>query len=347
MASGQQPLSIMRVGEALSLVARPPVDIPVLVADTGLDLEHPDLAPRLLGPPAPGSDLVGTAAPPITAPDSDPSDPLGGSGHGTAVAGVLAAAWNNGVGGAGVAPNARLIPMRTCWDDDQCYQYIQADAFNRAIDHLGARVVSMSWLVGAPEADFVAAIRDHPNTLFVSIPSGNGGATDADPDAANRAPCSLDLPNVLCVTTSAPDGGLSCGDYGATLVDVAVPTENSVTTTNGGGFGPTGCATSYAAPTAAGLATILFGFAPAATPAQVRQAIIAGARSVPAWQGRSVSGGIADAVGAVRSICSQSTCPAGASAKRKCKKKNPHHKHRSATSAKKHKKKCKKHRKRR
>jgi hypothetical protein len=334
----------MRVPQAVQLLGRLPADVPVLVADTGLDLDHPDLAPRLLGPPGPGSDLIGTMAPPITAPDSDPSDPPGGSGHGTAVAGVLGAAWNNGVGGAGVAPNASLIPMRTCWDGDQCYQYIQADAFSRAIDQYGARVVSMSWLVGAPEADFVAAIASHPNTLFVSIPSGNGGATDAEPDAAERAPCSLDLPNVLCVTTSSPSDGLSCGDYGATLVDLAVPTENSVTTLNGGGFGPTGCATSYAAPTAAGLATILFGYAPNATPAQVRAAIIAGARRVPAWQGKSVSGGIADAVGAVQALCGQFSCPAAAT----CKKKKRHHKKRSAASAKKHKrhkKQCKKHKK--
>jgi subtilisin family serine protease len=228
--------------------------------------------------------------------------------------------------------------MRSCWDNDQCYQYIQADAFNRAIDQFGARVVSMSWLVGAPEPDFVDAIRNHPNTLFVSIPSGNGGATDAEPDASNRVPCSLDLPNILCVTTSAPNDGLSCGDYGATLVDVAVPTENSTTTVNGGGFGPTECATSYAAPTAAGVATILFGYAPSATAAQVREAIIAGARTAPAWQGKSVSGGIVDAVGAVRALCGKFKCPA----KPKCKKKR-HHKKRSAAAAKKKaKKKCKK-----
>jgi subtilisin family serine protease len=272
---------------------------------------------------------------------------VGGSGHGTAVAGILAAAWNNGVGGAGIAPNARLIPMRSCWDDDQCYQYIQADAFNRAIDQYGARVVSMSWLVGEPEADFVAAIASHPNTLFVSIPSGNGGATDADPDAANRAPCSLNLPNILCVTTSSPADGLSCGDYGATLVDVAVPTENSVTTRNGGAFGPTGCATSYAAPTAAGLATILFGDVPTATPAQVREAIIAGARRVPAWQGKSVSGGIADAVGSVNALCGELKCPASPLPSCKKKKKRHHKKHRAAAATKKASKKCKKHRKKR
>lgn len=310
-AASQQPLQIMRVAEGLDHAARPLVDIPVLVADTGLDLDHPDLASRLLIPPPAGSDFAGQpngCSYPLNftaVPDNDPSDPVGCSGHGTLVAGFLGAAWNNGAGGAGVAPNARFIPFRTCYDDDQCFQYVQADAMTRAIDQYGARVISMSWLSGAPEDDFAAVISSHPNTLFVAIPSGNGGATNADPDAAERFPCSAPSSNVLCVTTSSPTDGLSCGDYGATLVDVAVPTENSVTTANGGGFTNTGCATSFAAPGAAGLATILFGIAPEATASQVRTAIIDGARRVGAWSGKSVSGGIADAVGAVDALQAQ------------------------------------------
>ncbi len=299
--ASQQPLQIMRVGEALDHVTQPLADVPVLVADTGLDLDHPDLASRVLSPLPAGADFIGNDCnPPNDTPDNDPNHPPGCSDHGTLVAGLLGAAWNNGVGGAGVAPNAIFIPFRTCWDDDQCYESIQAPAMNRAIDDYGARVVSMSWLSGSPiEPDFKKTITSHPNTLFVAIPSGNGGATDAESDADQRMPCGLDAPNILCVSTSAPDDGLDCGDYGKTLVDVAVPTQNSVTTTNGGGFTNTGCATSFAAPTAAGLATILFGINPQATASQVRQAIIDGARPVGAWSGKSVSGGIADAVGAV------------------------------------------------
>src|SRR3954453_15377670 len=95
-------------------------------------------------------------------------------------AGVLVAAWNNGAGGAREAPNARFVALRPCWGDDQCYQYVQASAFNWAADR-GVRVVSMSWLAGAPfEDDLRTAITSHPNVLFVAIPSGNGGACDAD-----------------------------------------------------------------------------------------------------------------------------------------------------------------------
>jgi hypothetical protein len=316
-AAAQEPLRIMRVPQALDRIARPLADVPVLVADTGLDLDHPDIAARLFALPAavpapdpdgvgnlppvaagaPGWDLIG-AAPPDTAfqPDPDPSDPLGGSGHGTLVAGLLGGAWNNGQGGAGVAPNARFVALRTCWDGDDCYQYAQAAAVDWAAAR-GVRVASFSWLSGPLEDGFRRAILSHPGTLFVTIPSGNGGAVDADPD--DPQPCALDASNVLCVSTSAPDDGLDCGAYGAHSVDVAVPTRNSVTTANGGGFVPTGCATSFAAPTAAGVATILFGIDPSASAADVRAAIVDSARKAAPWQGRSVSGGIVDAAAAV------------------------------------------------
>ena len=253
--AADSPLQIMRVPQALDRIGRPLQDVIVAIPDTGIDLDHPDLQPRLFALPqagtvpdaegnaphavaagAPGWDFIGTNAESLTlAPDADPSDQ---NGHGTVVAGVLAAAWNNGQGGAGVAPNARILALRSCWPNDDCFQFVQAAAVNWA-GTLGARVVSTSWLSGPLEPDFQASITGNPNMLFVTIPSGNGGPTDADPDGANRMPCNLNSPNVLCVSTSSPTDGLDCGDFGATIVDVAVPTQGGLTTADGGGFVPT------------------------------------------------------------------------------------------------------------
>ncbi|MEZ5102220.1 MAG: S8 family serine peptidase [Thermoleophilia bacterium] len=316
-AGSQQILTIMRVPEAIDLLGKPLADVPVLVADTGIDLTHPDLQPRLFSLPtavpapdpdgvgnlgnvavgAAGWDLLGTNAPPNLAGDADPDDPIGGSGHGTAVAGVLGAAWNNGAGGAGVAPNARFVALRTCWDGDQCYQYVQAAAIDWAAAR-GAKVASFSWLSGPLENGLRDAILNHPEMLFVTIPSGNG--FDGDVTGDTPQPCALNAPNVLCVSTSSPTDGTDCGGWSASLVDVAVPTRNSITTLKDGSFGPTDCATSFAAPAAAGIATILFGLDPGATGADVRNAIVDSARTVPDWSGKSVSGGIVDAAAAVR-----------------------------------------------
>jgi hypothetical protein len=318
----QQPLRIMHVGKAMANLARPLKGVKVTVDDTGLDLDHPDIRSRLFSlktaTPAPDSggfygtgntpiipagghgwDLIGNDCnPPNPSPDANPNHPPGCSGHGTAVAGILGAAWNNGVGGAGVAPNARFIAIRACWDGDQCYGYIQPDVIDWVAAR-GARVVTFSWL-GGYDLGIDQAIGRHPRTLFVGIPSGNGGAYDADTSPEGPPfPCALNRPNLICVSTSSPTDGLDCGAFGHHTVDVAVPTRNSRTTINGGGFGATGCATSYASPTAGGVAAILFGLVPSATGAQVRKLMIDSARDVPAWQGRSVSGGIVDARRAV------------------------------------------------
>ncbi|HUG83483.1 MAG TPA: S8 family serine peptidase [Euzebya sp.] len=69
----------------------------VAVLDTGIDLDHPDLEGRLVE----GIDLVER--------DTPPDDP---QGHGTIVAGIIAATADNGRGVAGVAPLAMLMPIR-------------------------------------------------------------------------------------------------------------------------------------------------------------------------------------------------------------------------------------------
>jgi subtilisin family serine protease len=71
----------------------------IAILDSGIDLGHPDLRARLV----PGIDLTS---------DSDCPGPQDESGHGTLVAGVAAATADNGIGIAGVAPQARLMPVR-------------------------------------------------------------------------------------------------------------------------------------------------------------------------------------------------------------------------------------------
>jgi len=76
----------------------------IAVVDTGVDLTHPDLQGRLLKGEAflSGLDLETAGACPVM--DRD--------GHGTAVAGIAAAAAGNGIGVAGVAPDAKILPVR-------------------------------------------------------------------------------------------------------------------------------------------------------------------------------------------------------------------------------------------
>lgn len=76
--------------------------VTLAVVDTGVDRAHPDLAASL----ALVKDFVDEDAPAGAAPEW----------HGTAVAGVIAAAAGNGIGTVGVAPAARLLALRACWE---------------------------------------------------------------------------------------------------------------------------------------------------------------------------------------------------------------------------------------
>jgi serine protease len=73
--------------------------VTIAVVDTGVDLKHPDLRSKLV----PGKDFVSNGC---------PAGPQDENGHGTHVAGIAAAVTNNGIGVAGVAPAAKIMPVR-------------------------------------------------------------------------------------------------------------------------------------------------------------------------------------------------------------------------------------------
>lgn len=90
-------------------------NVVVAVIDTGVLLSHPDLQGKLVA----GFDFIRSVVTSldgdgIDANPDDPGDksPLGSTFHGTHVAGTIAAASNNGVGAAGVAWGARVMPLR-------------------------------------------------------------------------------------------------------------------------------------------------------------------------------------------------------------------------------------------
>ena len=108
-------------------------DGPILaVVDTGVDATHPDLDGRVL----PGIDLVNG--------DDDASDD---NGHGTHVAGIMAAAGNNGIGGAGVCWGCRILPVKALNAAGSGAYSTLASGITWAADH-GASVINLS--LGGP-----------------------------------------------------------------------------------------------------------------------------------------------------------------------------------------------------
>lgn len=100
----------------------------VAVLDTGVDLDHPDLRDHLVE----GIDLVDEGTP--------PDDP---QGHGTLVAGIIAATASNGQGVAGVAPGARIMPVRVLDAEGRGTPATVAAGIQWAANH-GASVINLS-----------------------------------------------------------------------------------------------------------------------------------------------------------------------------------------------------------
>lgn len=151
----------------------------VAIVDSGVESTHPDLA----GQVAFNGNFVDDRAPPP-------------EGHGTAVAGIIAARADNGLGIAGVAPNARLLALRACWQaagpQTLCTSLGLAKALYAAIQQ-GADIINMS--LGGPDDRLLGVLIDQAQargaTVVAAMPGENG------PFPANH-------PGVLVVGSAPP-----------------------------------------------------------------------------------------------------------------------------------------------
>jgi subtilisin family serine protease len=282
----------------------------VAVVDSGIEPEHPELAPNLWVNAAEAAgrarndddgngyvdDVRGWD---FVERDNTPNDPFG---HGTHVAGTIGARMDDQRDIVGVAPATRLLALRTL--NDQGYGAVDdaIKAYDYAV-RAGARVINVS--LGGPGGSQTErnVIRAASGVLFVGA-AGNGGADrrGRNVDSSPTFPCGYDLPNVICVSASDQTDSLaSFADYGVRTVDLVAP-GTSIRST----FGEDGYlfadGTSMAAPHVSGAAGLLWARVPAATPVDVRAALLAGVDRLPGLTGRVASGGRLNARTALEAI---------------------------------------------
>jgi subtilisin family serine protease len=153
-------------------------DSSVIIAliDTGIDINHPDLLTNVVG----GINLRA---------GEDPSDIDDPHGHGTAVAGVIGATTDNGIGIAGMCWKVNLLPIKVLGGDELTTTlFEEAAAIDYAVSH-GAKVINMSF--GGPGTSSVelAAIHNawQKGAILVSSAGNDGeyGDHETAPDGLN------------------------------------------------------------------------------------------------------------------------------------------------------------------
>lgn len=115
--------------------------VTVAVVDSGIDLTHPDLQANLV----PGATFTGCGPEGGPCGNGDFRGPDGVNNadeHGTHVAGIVAAVADNGIGIAGVAPDARIMPVKVLEDGSGSFEEIAA-GITWATDN-GAQVINLS-----------------------------------------------------------------------------------------------------------------------------------------------------------------------------------------------------------
>ena len=239
----------------------------VAVVDTGVDYRHPDLSGQLL----PGHDLTD---------DQCSAGAQDETGHGTHVAGIVAALANNGIGVAGVAPGAKILPVRVLDSGGYATTKQMTDGLRWAADN-GADVINLSIgeVLGdalVENADWNAAV-EHAwsRGAVVVAAAGNEPVPFCEtPSNAPRAICvaatdSLGFPSWYSTFPNSPNegvqvrapggmGGVTCGDDVWSTVWPGTPDDTRDDGCGFRGYEPF-AGTSMAAPHVAAVAAMLAG----------------------------------------------------------------------------------------
>ena len=216
----------------------------IAVIDSGIDFAHPDLKNNQWTNPLPSAegDLHGWD---FVANNGEIKDE---QGHGTAVAGIIAAEGNNAVGIAGIMWRAGVMSLRVLDNTGTGDVGNAVEAIDYAVAH-GAQVINLSWGTTAESIALKEAIERALRRNVVVVCSAGNGSQNLEQQA--YYPASFDLKDLIVVgATDNFDQPTGWSNWSARKVTVAAPGANILTTQRGGGYwNVTG--TSAAAPHAA------------------------------------------------------------------------------------------------
>ena len=290
-------------------------DVVIGVIDSGVDINHPDLAANIwVNPgetPNNGIDDDGNGfVDDVNGWDFYDNDntPNDGNGHGTHVAGTIGAVGNNNLGIAGVNWEVSILPLRflgndgSGWTSDAVAAVNYATMLKRDFD-INVAATNNSWGGGGYSRTLDRAIEaaNNQGIMFVAAAGNEGNNNDTNP----RYPTNYDAPNVISVAALNRNDNLAgFSNYGATTVDVGAPGVSIYSTLPSNSYGSFS-GTSMAAPHVAGVIGLLNAAKPGISVTEVTDAILGTVDTVQSLQGKTVSGGRVNAAAALSSILDQ------------------------------------------
>jgi thermitase len=205
----------------------------IAVLDTGIAASHPDLVGKVIN----GYDYV-----------NNDSNPIDDHGHGTQVAGTIAAWGNNGIGVAGVSYQSSIISIKVA-DSSGYSSYSNIAAGIIEAVNKGAKIINIS-IAGTESSTALQNAVDEAwgHNVVIIAGAGNAGTEVPMYPAALR--------NVFAVSaTDSSDIKTSWSSYGS-YVDISAPGSGIWTTKMDGTYGAVS-GTSFSSPVVAGVAALL------------------------------------------------------------------------------------------
>ncbi|MBV8818519.1 MAG: S8 family serine peptidase, partial [Acidobacteriaceae bacterium] len=281
------------------------------VVDTGIDYNHPDLAPNVWSAPAPFT--VSLSWGQLTCPAGSHGynaitrscDPRDDNQHGTHVSGTIGAVGNNGQGVAGVNWTASIMGLKFMDASGSGAVSDAIDAIEFALQAkttFGAaanvRVLSNSW----GGSDYSQALVNEINkaggadVLFVVAAGNSSGNNDVTP----TYPASYNTANMIAVAaTSNNDTLASFSNYGPSTVHLGAPGVSILSTLPNNSYGFLS-GTSMATPHVAGAALLVLSQCGLST-ASLKNTLLSTVDHIPSLQGVTTSGGRLNVNNALRS----------------------------------------------
>lgn len=268
-------------------------DLIIAVLDTGVDLDHPDLADNVWKNPGEvagngedddgngfiddvyGWDFVDDDADPE--PEVAATPESGAISHGTLIAGLIGAQSNNEIGYTGLLWQVDIMPLRVLNENGVGGEESTAEAIDYAVAN-GARVINMSFAGTASGSRLRTAVRRAYDAGVVVVAAlGNDGVNlDVTPVYPACFHSEIDDWVLGVGATGLSDDETEFTNYGATCADLSAPGvdilgldyQNAGDLTDAAYGGPWN-GTSISSPLVAGAAGLLLSKYPSLTPAQV------------------------------------------------------------------------------